>query len=442
LSLTVKEKELPKEMDVGAEDTMELAGITPDATVDVLGSHGEEQVLLMLVRNALDRLQLGQVLEVVVRDDYSSEDLEVWCRLTGNQFITRMDGGDHLILLLSKGSKVTRQAVPDWGVRLPRTSGGAIVLRDWFSGRVGDVPEDAPTYYGFMPRGAVPEPGTPDYPYVLNRKSDVWADNVADLYEIATSQQWNAATDIPWDQLEPLPDGIERAVCQVMTFLVENEYAAMYIPAKFLPRINSQYTEVVLFLSTMINDEARHIEAFTKRALANGGGLQYSAASTQRSLQSLLVQEDYFRSSFLLHVLGEGTFLELLAFVERHAPDPVTAEVVRRARNDEGRHVAYGVAHAREHLRKHPTKVEDLVEAVEERSSVLQATTGANPMLIEALAVLAGSGDGPDQVARGMESVRRLYQTMYDQRVQRMVQIGLDTETAKRISQLHTPNFM
>ena len=74
-------------------------------------------------------------------------------------------------------------------------------------------------------------------------------------------------------------------MCQIMTHLAENEYAALYVPAKFIPRIHPRFTEVVMFLSTQVVDEARHIEAFTKRALANGGGLQYSTAQTQASLR-------------------------------------------------------------------------------------------------------------------------------------------------------------
>ena len=99
------------------------------------------------------------------------------------------------------------------------------------------------------------------------------------------------------------------------------------MPARFIPRIHPHFAEVALFLATQVNDEARHIEAFTKRALANGGGLQVSSAMTQTSLRSLLEQEDFSHASFLLSVLGEGTFLEYLAFVERFAPEPVTAEI-------------------------------------------------------------------------------------------------------------------
>ncbi len=163
---------------------------------------------------------------------------------------------------------------------------------------------------------------------------------------------------------------------------------------------------------------------------------------TEWSLQSLLLQEDYFKSSFLLHVLGEGTFLDLLQYIENHAPDPVTAEVVRRARLDEGRHVAYGIAHVRQQLRHDPTRVEELVASAEERSAVLQATTGVNPPVLEALTILGGGGSSPSQRRQGGEAVRELHRSMDDYRIRRMLQVGLDRPTAEKISQLHTPNFM
>ena len=418
-----------------------VTGMTPATVVDG-GNLSVGMGLLLRVRNAIDQLQNGQTLEVRSSEGDLREDLKAWCGLTLNEFLGDADAGDHTKYFIRKGAKAAMYHQPDWGIRLPQRQGGAIDVRDWFVGRLGQVPEHAPTYYGFVPRGAVPEIGMPEYPYTLNNKNDVWAENIADLYEQAKAQQWNATTDIPWDQLKPLPEDLERAVCQLMTFLAENEYSALYIPAKLLPRINAQYVEVILFLATVINDEARHIEAFTKRALANGGGLQYSAALTEWSLHSLLVQEEYFRSSFLLHVLGEGTFLELLDFIEKHAPDPVTREVVRRARLDEGRHVAYGVAHVRECLQREPTRADDLVAAAEERAAALQATSGSNPAVMEALAILAGGGSKPEQMAQGVESVRDLYHTMHEYRVRRMLHIGLDTAAAEKIAGLHTPNFM
>ena len=47
-----------------------------------------------------------------------------------------------------------------------------------------------------------------------------------------------------------------------MTFLTENEFAALYVPARFIPRIHPHYREVVEVLAVQVVDEARHAEAF------------------------------------------------------------------------------------------------------------------------------------------------------------------------------------
>jgi TusA-related sulfurtransferase len=425
----------------GVPGHVAVVGLTPVAVIDS-GDGGISAGLLLRLRTVLAPLAAGSIVEIRSTSPELRADVVAWCQATSNEFLVAIDAADHFKLFIRKGLGAATTAAPDWGIRLPSQHSGAASLHDWLIGRRSIIPEAAPTYYGFIPRGAVAEPGMPEYPFRLNHKADVWADNIADLYQQATAQQWNVDRDIPWANLQPLSDDLERAVCQTMTFLAENEYAALYIPAKFLPRINAQYVEVVLFLSTVINDEARHIEAFTKRALANGGGLQIGSALTEWSLYSLLLQEDYFRSSFLLHVLGEGAFLELLEFIERHAPDAVTAEVVRRARLDEGRHVAYGIAHVREQIRMQPSRVEELVEAAEQRSAVLQATSGANPVLMEALAVLAGGGSGPSEMAHGVAAVRQLFAAMAEHRVRRLLQIGIDPAAAEHLSALHTPNFM
>ena len=113
--------------------------------------------------------------------------------------------------------------------------------------------------------------------------------------------------------------------------------------------MNPRYTEVLLWLSSHVHDEARHVEVFTKRALA-GGARAYALASTDLSLHSLLEESDFSAAALLLNVLGEGTFLDLLRFVERHAPDAATAAAARLAHRDERRHVHFGIAHVRRRL--------------------------------------------------------------------------------------------
>src|SRR5262245_51589418 len=190
-----------------------------------------------------------------------------------------------------------------------------------------------------------------------------------------------------------------------MTFLAENEFAALYVPAKWIPRIHPHFVETIMFLSRQIADEARHIEVFTRRAAANGTGLQFSSASTQRSLKTLLDREDFLEASFLLSVLGEGTFLDLLRFIETHAPDPVTAEICRRARTDESRHVHFGMAHVRYYLTRDPSHYEELHASVRQRAAFMSAVTEVSPRVQEALAVLAAGGLDPERLAEGIERV-------------------------------------
>ena len=108
-----------------------------------------------------------------------------------------------------------------------------------------------------------------------------------------------------------------------MTYLVENEQAALMVPARFLGRIHPHFREVIQFLATQLADEARHVEVFTRRASLAGHDLGVSGAGGRASLQTLLDEPDWATASFLLSVLGEGTFLSLLSFLERYAPDPV-----------------------------------------------------------------------------------------------------------------------
>jgi hypothetical protein len=79
---------------------------------------------------------------------------------------------------------------------------------------------------------------------------------------------------------------------------------------------------------------------------------------------------------------------------------------------------------------------------VENRADAIAATTGATPFVMEALAVLAGGGAAPSQMSAGVEEVKRLYTAMHENRVQRLLQAGIDAETAAKMSDLHTPNFM
>lgn len=310
-----------------------------------------------------------------------------------------------------------------------------------FDGRNEPIHEMAPKLFGLMPRGSHIENSSPLYPFELNEKEFLWAKNVTRLYEEAKRNQWSADTDIEWDAIPDLAPEIETAIAQVMTYLAENEFSALYIPGKFLSKISPYYMELVMFLGTIIYDEARHIEAFSRRANAKKIGLQYSTTATQRSLYSLFIEKDYFKTSFLLHVLGEGTFLDLLDFLIKYAPDPVTKKIVTLAKKDEQRHVNYGLVHVKALIQANPKRMIYLKEAVESRKAYLDEMSQENELLLSALAVLAGGVD-EDGYELGFERVEQLKKRMGENRIRRMIECGFDEETAREISMSHTANFM
>jgi hypothetical protein len=359
---------------------------------------------LALIRPALQRLEPGGILAVVSENPTLHEDLRDWCRLERHTFL---EGG-----LIQRGPHGVAQAT-------------ALA-----------PPERAESRTGFAPRGARVEPGGPDWPFSLNERVRVAPPETAQLYRQAVDAQWNTF-QIEWNRIQSLPRALEEAVGQIFTFLAENELSALYVPSRFLARIHPAFVETAQFLATQMVDEARHIEVFLRRAGVPG----ISSATTAHSLRALLDPEDFTEATFLLSVLGEGTFLDLLRFIEEHAPDEPTGELTRRARADEARHVHFGMAHVRhalEHDRALYPRLEQLVRA---RAARLPTQT-VPPPLVDALTILAARGDDPPSVKRGHDAFRALLDEMHEGRKKRLQSAGLTAEQAETLSVLHTPNFM
>jgi hypothetical protein len=105
------------------------------------------------------------------------------------------------------------------------------------AGRAGGVstPADrADQRWGLAARGALVEAGGPPLGAEWADRDHVWVDIAPQLYAAAAGAQWNPATAVDWSQTPALPPEIESAVRQTMTYLVENEQAALIIPAKLL----------------------------------------------------------------------------------------------------------------------------------------------------------------------------------------------------------------
>jgi TusA-related sulfurtransferase len=399
--------------------------------------------LEVLLAAALERVPSGGVLEVRTPSRAVALELPGWARLAGHEVVGDASTSDATLVQIRRGhtARVLAPPLPERGEPPPLRAGGELHTADWRGGgRPGpNGPVDPAA--GFAPLGAIPEARASGYGWRLSDPDGMWADDIGELVEQASAQQWDASRDIPWGAARDLDDTIERAVAQVMTFLAQNEYAALYVPARFLPGVNPQLAELVLWLSSHVYDEARHIEVFTKRALA--GGLRgYALASTELSLSTLLDEHDFTNSSLLLNVLGEGTFLDLLRFIELHAPDPATAAAARLAHRDERRHVHFGVSHIRRAIELDPDIEPALVAAVEARAAKLASLSGLSPVVIEALTVMASQSLVPAELSEAAADVRALMATMQRNRVRRLTACGFSVRTARYLSDLHSPNLM
>lgn len=305
-----------------------------------------------------------------------------------------------------------------------------------------DVVEKPMARWGLAARGATIEAGTPEFDFPLDDKSAVWSDVAARVYAEAVAAQWDPATSIPWKASFALDSEIESAVVQVMTYLVENETAALLVPARFLARIHPHFREILQVLAVQVADEARHIEVFTRRALLRRHKLGLSTVGGQASLKTLLDEPDFALASFLLTVLGEGTFLSLLAFIRDHAPDPVTRAMAELTARDEARHVAFGLAHLEHHIGCDPALRGRLALAIRHRHDALAQTAGLNDEVFDALVLLAAGSFELEAIARGWDAVVELQHEMDSARQRRLRRLGFDEREAAELSALHTRNFM
>ena len=322
---------------------------------------------------------------------------------------------------------------PTFGVHAkPKNPARGLTLQDINAAFAGE-PEDAPTTRVMAPRGSIVDDDAPDMGYEYNEKYLLWSDNVVALYEEATARQWSATRDIPWDKLKKLPDDLERAQCQIATFLSEVEMIASDFPAKWLWQMNQHYHEVKMFLCTQAMDEARHLEVFRKRALANGGGLMRCLTGTEQFLKTILHAPTYVQGSFLMHVLGEGLVLDIFRGGEFLAQNETEKEIYRLCMQDEARHVSYGTMHLKYYLENCPDPDKALADMHNLADIAEMGIPGflTNPFIIEPLAVLMGGG--VKNIDQGMDAVRLVWGRMREEYLSRCDVAGMPRRDRTRI---------
>ena len=280
--------------------------------------------------------------------------------------------------------------------------------------------------------GSIPRPGVAKFgAYPFRTKKEVWGYNLRKLYEEFVSRQWSSATDIPWDTLEELPDDIEAAECQLATFFAQVEFVAADVPGRFIATMSPDYQEGAFAENLQVMDESRHLEVFRKRALANGGGLMRMIDSVSDVVGgSTDSAREYTELSTRLHIVGEGNVLTLFRLGELMAYNEAEKTIYRRCAQDEARHVAIGVLHARYMKECTPERVEEMHSYLDEAENRQSSGAGGenpaarNMLTSEALAVLLGGGK--DKTDEGQKILMAVRQKQVKEYFQRLKSAGLD----------------
>lgn len=379
----------------------------------------------LLIKLGIGAIAVGEELMVIGSSAHWQSQLAAWCREQGHSF--RSDQGSG-----REGVIVTRGNAESGRWHLAEKSDEKVVL------------EEAEPSWGLAARGASIEAGGPEFHFRLNKKIDIWANNAPKLYAQALAAQWDPEKAIDWspEGYERHSDILETALVQVFTYMIENENAALLVPARFLGQLHPHFREVQALLAIQVADEARHIEVFTRRVHLYGKSPARSTAGGQASLKTLLDEPDFSIASFLLSVLGEGTFVDLLQFLHRYAPDPVAQRICFLASKDESRHVSFGMSHLRYHLEKDSSLRESLSNAVQARFEGLAKTSGLNADVFDSLILIAAGDSTPDAISKGYERVQDLLNEMEHGRRSRLEKLGFTQSDAKRLASLHTRNFM
>jgi hypothetical protein len=280
------------------------------------------------------------------------------------------------------------------------SEGFTLAMADY--GSYGYAPDRWP-YENDTPRGSFPskDRGLPA-PYTIYDKADVWAESSAELYEAAIREQWKPATQVSWTTIEPLPDHVEAAIDQIVSNFSEQQYNSNAVLMGWLQNISYGYHEVKLYLATQAFDQARHVEAFRKRALANGGGLGVQtpgffsrAVSASFKFTELAIYVNIIRASFLLALCEHG---------EKIGRSQADRELFDLAAGDLRRHLAFGVEHLRHYLLQgDDVKRRNVRVWLDRGETMMAADLRRDKPLREAFILALG-----DTVASGKQGLRAL----------------------------------
>jgi len=289
------------------------------------------------------------------------------------------------------------------------------------------IPEHVRNSQSMVARGSEKWGKLPDMGYVINRKSEIWSDNVTSLYEEDKARRWTPAVDVPWIELDarPLPAELEAACAQLYTFLQECALVSLDFSSRWVSLVNQDFIEQKSWMCAQMLGWARLNEAFRKRALYGGAGLKRASVAAEQGLKEWLFADTFPQGSFSINLSLGGFVLAVCRQVAAFAPSRVDRALMGYAMQDTARQTAYGYGQLRYFLQHRPLEANAMQEYADETEHVMLALMG-NPELLEPLIIIAGGGLEKDQVRNGRIAVSKFIRLVAREYFERIEAAGLE----------------
>jgi hypothetical protein len=200
---------------------------------------------------------------------------------------------------------------------------------------------------------------------------------IGDLYDLAKTRVWNASDDLDWNQVCRQARRTEQPILQEanplrgfgpyeqlsgsekihllwrrhgleISEILQGEQGALLLSSQLIACMPT--VEARLFASSQVNDEARHVEFFSRYLSEVVGEISPPGYQLERLIRRALDDPRWQLKMIICQILIESLALSRFQQLQRECAVPLLRCALAYILRDEARHVSFGMQLLRVHL--------------------------------------------------------------------------------------------
>ncbi len=178
-------------------------------------------------------------------------------------------------------------------------------------------------------------------------------EGVLRFYELAKRAEWQVR-DLPWGEIPPIPESTKGTAEKrerrrdVWRSVITQQYQADTLAVEMASQLLNlaPHHEAKLYYTTMVQDEARHVEAWLKLT-EQAGGMAERDPYLDKLARMFLDLDTLEEKVFLMQVFYERLIIPRFRLIARASPGTVLEDLCNRLTIDDGIHHGAGMAYER-----------------------------------------------------------------------------------------------